>query len=510
MAITTSQARLPGLLLLLLAAQPASALDWRVAPSLRLRETWTDNALLAPPGQEKSDFITEIAPSIALIASGPRLQLHLDASWRKFLSQERPASDTLQLQAGASSELLKDWFHLDARASVTRQSVSPFGAPVIDVLPDGQNQNTVRATVLSPYMRHRFRGLGTAELRYTRANVSSGNDLLSTRSDELQAQFDGEPRGRGWTWNASADLRRTQDSVLAPQRKERASVGLRYPFSRSWSGTASVGAEKEGYEANDGRNPQGRFWSLGGVWTPSPRTSVAFSTGRRFFGQTYSLDARFLQRHNNWSLQYSEDVTTMPAQFLRLGDSDAAGLLDQLWRGLFPDPLDRRLRIEAFLRYANAQGPGGALNYFSHRYYLQKQLRLNLARATPKSTLLLGVSAVDRTAQTDSGVDSVLLPGIDLDSTDRTRQLGANAGWSWRASPRSSVNVNAGYGSVRSLSAPRRDDNLTFTAGYSRILQSNMTASIDVRRTRHRSRQGGSHSGDFRENGVSATLTMQF
>lgn len=506
MAITTSPSRALAPWLLLLAAPPAVALDWLVAPSVRLRESYTDNALLAPPGQEKSDFITEIAPAIALIASGPRLQLHLDASWRKFMSRQRAGSDTVQLQAGANSELVRDWFYLDGHASISRQNVSPFGAPVIDALPDSSNQSSVRATVVSPYLRHRFRGLGLAELRYTRADVSSENNLLSTHSDELQLLLGGEPRGRGWTWNASYDLRRTEDKVLPPQRKERASVGLRYPFSRTWSGTASVGAEKEGYEASNGRDPQGRFWSVGGVWTPSPRTSVAFSTGRRFFGQTYSLDARFLQRHNNWSLQYSEDITTMPAQFLRLGDSDAASLLDQLWLGIFPNAQDRRLRIDAFLRNANTQGPLGSLNYFSHRYYLQKQLKLNLARATPKSTLILGMSAVDRTAQTNSGIDSGLLPEIDLSTADRTRQLGASAGWSWRSSARGSVNLQAGYASTRSLSVPRRDDNLTLTAGYSRVLRSNMTAAIDVRRTQHRSNRGG----DFRENGVSATLTMRF
>ena len=507
MAITTSPASALAPWLLLLVAPPAAALDWLVAPSLRLRESYTDNALLAPPGQEKSDFITEIAPAIAVIATGPRLQVHLDASWRKFLSRQRADSDTVQLQAGTNSELVRDWLYLDGHASVSRQNVSPFGAPVIDALPDSSNQSTVRATVVSPYLRHRFRGLGTFDARYTRADVSSENNLLSTHSDELQLLLGGEPRGRGWTWNASYDVRRTEDSVLPPQRKERASVGLRYPFSRTWSGTASVGTEKEGYEASDGRNPQGRFWSVGGVWTPSSRTSVAFSTGRRFFGQTYSLDARFLQRHNNWSLQYSEDITTMPAQFLRLGDSDAAGLLDQLWRGIFPNAQDRRLRIDAFLRYAQAQDPQlGGLNYFSHRYYLQKQLKLNMVRATPKSTLILGVSAVDRTAQTNSGVDSGLLPDIDLSTSDRTRQLGASAGWSWRSSSRGSVNVQAGYASARSLSVPRRDDNLTFTAGYSRVLRSNMTAAIDLRRTQHRSNRGG----DFRENGVSATLTMRF
>ncbi|MFA6071132.1 MAG: TIGR03016 family PEP-CTERM system-associated outer membrane protein, partial [Janthinobacterium sp.] len=352
-----------------------------------------------------------------------------------------------------------------------------------------------------------FRGVATAELRYTRNTVASGGELLSVHSDEMELLLSGEPRGQGWTWNASHDVRRTQDSKLAPVRMQRSSAGLRYPFSRKWAATASGGMEKEGYLSSNGKAPEGRFWSLGGVWTPSPRTSLAFSTGKRFFGTTYSLDANFLQRHTNWQLSYSEDITTMPTQFARLGDRDAGQLLDQLWRGIFPNARDRRLRINAFLRYANSLGPKrGAINYFSHRYFLQKQLKLTMARATAKSTLVAGVTAVDRTAQTASGIDSALLPGMEFGSEDRTRQIGANVGWSWQASSRTSVNVNAGYASVRSLSVPRRDNNITVTAGYSRVLQPNMTASIDVRHMRHASNRGG----NYRENGVSATLTMQF
>ena len=87
-AITTSGhaplAWLP--LLSLLLPVPASALEWLVQPSLRLRETYTDNALRTPNAQAQSDFITEIAPAIALIGSGPRLRVHLDYSWHKYLS----------------------------------------------------------------------------------------------------------------------------------------------------------------------------------------------------------------------------------------------------------------------------------------------------------------------------------------------------------------------------------------------------------------------------------------
>lgn len=494
-------------LLPLLLPLPALAVDWLVQPSLRLRETYTDNALRAPGGQAQSDFITEIAPAIALIGNGPRLRVHLDYSWHKFLYAHRAGTDQHQLSASADAELAKDWLFVDGTASISRSSISPFGPQVIDELPGTTNESTVRAVSISPYLRHRFRGVATAELRYTRSAVTSGGGLLSMHSDEVALRLAGEPHGGGWSWNASHDARRTRDSKVAPQLMERSSAGLRYPFSSKWAATASVGTEKEGYDTTSDKAPQGRFWSLGGTWTPSPRTSVAFSTGRRFFGRTYSLDARFLQRQTNWQLSYGEDITTMPAQFLRLGNSDAASLLDQLWRGLFPNDLERRLRIDAFLRYAGGLGPElGAINYFSHRYFLQKQLSLTVARATAKSTLLAGITAVDRTAQTSSGIDSVLLPGVDLGSEDRTRQIGSNLGWTWQASSRSSVSLNAGVATVRSLSVPRRDSTVTVSAGYSRTLQRKMTASIDVRHTRHTSSRGG----DYRENSVSATLAMRF
>ncbi|MBG6221024.1 MULTISPECIES: TIGR03016 family PEP-CTERM system-associated outer membrane protein [unclassified Janthinobacterium] len=504
MAITTSR-WLP--LLSLLLSVPALAVDWLVKPSQRLRASYTDNALRAPPGQAQADFITEIAPAIALIGTGPRLRVDLDYSWHKLLSGQRGNSDNHALHTAADAELAKDWFFIDANASVSRQNLSPFGPQLIDALPDTNNTSTVRTTGISPYLRHRFRGLATAELRYTRNTFNSGGELQSVHSDELQLQLSGEPHSMGWDWNASHNVRRTQDSKLAPVRMQRSSLGLRYTLSRKWATMASGGMEKEGYIARSGKAPEGRFWSLGGVWTPSPRTSLAFSTGKRFFGNTYSVDATFLQRHTNWQLNYSEDITTMPMQFARLGERDAGQLLDQLWRGMFPNARERRLRIIAFLRYANSLGPEqGAIHYFSHSYFLQKQLKLTMARATPKSTMIFGVTVVERTAQTASGIDSVLLPGLEFGSEERTRQIGSNVGWSWQASTRSNVNINAGYASVRSLSVPRRDNNISVTAGYTRLLQPNMTASIDVRHTRHASNRGDG----YHENGVSATLTMQF
>src|SRR5687768_6642170 len=51
--------------------------EWRVTPSLTLSETYTDNVELNVQDEEESDFITEIAPGIALAGRGSRFLFDL-------------------------------------------------------------------------------------------------------------------------------------------------------------------------------------------------------------------------------------------------------------------------------------------------------------------------------------------------------------------------------------------------------------------------------------------------
>ncbi|CDG83267.1 conserved hypothetical protein [Janthinobacterium agaricidamnosum NBRC 102515 = DSM 9628] len=496
-------------LLVMTSMAPArtSAADWTVNPALRLRESYSDNILLAAPGQTRSDLITEIAPSIALIGSGPRLRIHLDYTLQKLFYRHQADTTNHQLAADAAAELLEDWLFADARAHIAQHNISAFGGQTVDNLPQGDNSTTVRTLTLSPYLRHRLRGLATAELRYTHDQLKSGNDLLSVRSDALLFQLDGDTDPRSLGWNARYDRKRTEDGLLAPVDMRKTTLSLRYPLSSKLNLFGSGGHEDEGYAANAGAASQGRFWSLGAGWYPSARSSLVASTGKRFFGNTYTLDASHRSRYTSWALSYSEDITSSPAQFSRLSPSQTASMLDQLWSGLLPDALQRRQRIIAFLRYSQALGPdAGAVNYFSHRYFLQKQFKLSMLRATGRSTFVLAFNATDRNAQTSSGIDSALLPPSELALQDRTRQTGINSGWSWRMSPRNNVNASAGYGTIASASNGRKDANLALNVGLSRTLQPKVTAAVDLRHLRHTSNRGG----DYRENGVSATLTILF
>lgn len=494
------------LLALLALPGPARASDWHVLPSVRLRESYSDNIHLAPPGQAKGDFVSEIAPAIALHASGARLALDVAYSLQQRLYARQRDTVTHELLGSGRAELLEDWLFLDARASISRHNISAFGPLASDAIARTDNQSSVRATSISPFLRHRLRGLASTEWRYTHSSVESGRDLLSSRSDALLVNLTGDDDKRGGNWDAHYDATRIDDAGQAPLTKRKASLTLRYPLGTRVGLFASAGHEREGYQATSAAPPQGRFWSLGASWRPSTRNSVTLSGGRRFFGDTYALDASHRSRNTLWTLGYSEDVSSTSGQFLRLSDDDSAALLDQLWRGALPDPLQRRQRIDNFLQQSQSLGPeAGAINYFSHRYFLQKQWRLSMAAVTPKSALVLGAALTRRSAQSNSGIDSALLPALELALQDQTRQAGAHAGWELRLSPRSSVSLSGAYTRIDALSAGRRDANLAFSAGFSHTPRPGVRAAIDLRRVRHSSNRGG----DYRENALSATLTFQ-
>ncbi|MES2352564.1 MAG: TIGR03016 family PEP-CTERM system-associated outer membrane protein [Pseudomonadota bacterium] len=492
--------------ILVLLSLPAAAIpsEWTVIPSLRLRETYSDNMNLAPAGQARSEFSTEITPGIAISTNGPRLNLALDYSLRQAFYTREADRRTQQLDAGGHAQVLQDWLYLDARASISQQNISAFGPQQIDTLQVTANSNTVRATNISPYLQHYFHGLATVRLRYDYDRVTSGR-LLSVRSDRTNLQLTGDNGGQGWSWSLSADRQNIDDAALPKVTMSDTTLTLSYPFNSRLSGFVTGGYEKNDYHTN-GTQPEGRHWSVGANWTPSPRTKIAASVGRRFFGNTYSLDADYRMRSMYWTVSYNEDITTTHGEFLSIPPTGLSDFLYQLWATRIPDPQTRLQTIKLFLLVSQMLGPNGNVNFFSHRYYLQKDLKLGTVYSTPRSALALTLSNTRRAAQTSSAIDSPLLGPDELALEDHTRQSAAQAGWNWRMSPRSNVTVGASLSRVESLSTGRSDRNAAVTVALTQQLASKVSASVDLRHIRHTSNTGGNH----RENGIGASVSMAF
>ncbi|RFP19501.1 TIGR03016 family PEP-CTERM system-associated outer membrane protein [Duganella sp. BJB475] len=492
--------------MLVLLSLPACAIpaEWTVTPSVRLRESYSDNMNLAPPAQARGEFTTEVSPGIAVSTSGPRFKLSLDYSLQKIAYTHQADRTTQQLDASGHADVLREWLYLDARSSISQQNISAFGPQLLDPAQVTGNNSTVRATSVSPYLKHYFHGLATAQLRYDYQRVSSGR-LLNVHSDDTSLQLTGDNGGQGWNWDLRANRKNIDDSTLPKVTMSDVALTLSYPVNSRLSLFATDGYEKNDYHSS-GAQPQGRHWSLGGTWTPSPRTKLAVSVGRRYFGNTYSLDAEYRLRSMYWTLNYNEDITTTHGEFLSIPPTGLGDFLYQLWATRIPDPQTRLQTVKLFLLVSQILGPNGNVNFFSHRYYLQKDLKLATVYSGPRSALAFSLSSSRRTAQTSNAIDSPLLGPDQLALEDRTRQNTAQAGWNYRMSPRSNLTVATSLSRAESLSTGRTDHNGALTVSLNHQLQPKVSASIDLRHVRHSSNAGG----NYRENGIGAALMVAF
>lgn len=492
-------------MILLLLPGVAGAADWSVVPMLRVRESYTDNVNLAPPGRARAEWTTEVAPGVSVsVDDGQRLNLALSYALQKVLYTGRADRTNQQLDAGGHAELLPDWLYLNARASISQQNISAFGPQLVDPLQDTGNSNQVRAYSFSPYLQHYFRGLATAVLRYDYQRVGSGS-LLSVRSDTANLRLTGDNGGRGWNWNLDLTRQHIDDAALTPLTMTNAALTLSYPFNSAISLFGTGGYERKEYQAV-GNEPAGKYWSAGATWSPSPRTRVSASIGHRYFGQTATLDASYRMRSMLWTLNYNEDITTMHGQFLSIPPTGLSDFLYQLWETRIPDPQKRLQTIKVFLLISQMLGKDGNVNFFSHRYYLQKSLRLASVYSGTRSALAFNLSNTRRLAQTSSLIDSVLLGPDELALEDSTRQRAAQVGWNWRMSARGGLTVGASVNRVQSLSTGREDRNSVLAVTLSHQLQPKIGVDLSLRHSRHTSNAGG----NYRENGVSAALTVAF
>ncbi|MHB1291137.1 MAG: TIGR03016 family PEP-CTERM system-associated outer membrane protein [Sulfuricella sp.] len=493
----------------------AGAAEWKITPSLALKETYTDNVRLAPPGLEKSEFITQVNPGISLTGTGPRLKLNANYVMQNLVYAEESSRNTMNhmLNANANAELVDNLFFLDGRAAISQQNISLLGPQAADNVNVTGNRTEVQTYSVSPYLRHSFSNYASTEIRYTHDEVSTGGSgLLNSQADRIQLGLNSGSAFKTLGWglnyrNGKTSYGNTANTNIPATDTEVLSGSLRYSVTPKFRLTATGGYEKNNY-ISIGTKPEGSFWSAGFSWAPSARTSIDASAGRRFFGSTYSLAASHRTRLTAWNLGYSEDITSTRSQFLIPVTIDTASFLNQLWAATIPDPVIRQQFVDAFI-----QGNGlpaalsESVNYLTNRFFLQKRLQASVAVTGAKNSLVLSLFHVTREAQTAQSQDSILLGGGTLALNDRTKQVGGNAFWNWRIGSRTSANLNAGYTKNSFPSLGRTDNNKTIRLSLTRQFQPKLNGSVELRRLQRDSSQD---SADYSENAATASLFMRF
>jgi len=492
-----------------LLAAPAARAEWLIAPSVTVRETWTDNASLSSQ-KAGSQWVTELSPSLHVTNRTPRLQATLDYRLNALdYSGDRPSGAdrvTQQLGAALHANVVPDLFYIDGDYHISLQPISAFGPQTTNDY-TSTNRQEVRSWRVNPVLLHQFGAFATGQLSYARDAVDGGNIGLGNSSgDSLLLSLSSGARFQKVTWGVSASSQNV-DTAALPQTHSRAvNANAAWALTRQLRWTVSGGYDKYTYDALSDKT-QGASWSTGFGWTPSSRTNIEGTLGRRYYGDSYSFRLMHRSRGTVWNISYGDDVTSTRSQFLIPSTVDTAGLLNQMFMANYPDPAQRALMVAAYMA-ATGLPPSlpNSVNYFSNRYVLQKQLNASVALRAARSTAVLSAFRTRREALEQGRSDSTLLGSSNFSLNDNVNQTGASASLSYRVSGHTQLSLSAGLTRAESLSLDLHSRSRTVALTASHQFGRKTNGTLNLRRT---SGNAGLSVTPYTENAVSAQLTFQ-
>ncbi|RFC33389.1 MAG: uncharacterized protein, PEP-CTERM system associated [Candidatus Nitrotoga sp. SPKER] len=494
----------------------STAADWKIVPRLNLIETYTDNVTLTTRGNEKSDFITQINPGILLSGTGARLKVNVNYTMQNlFYANESNQSRTVhQLNARENAEIIKNFLFLDSSANINQQNISLLGPLVTTNENITNNRATIKTYSISPYIRHNFSNFASTQVRYTHNAVYTNTGGLSaSQSDNILLSLTSGSAFRtlGWGLNYNKQkidgLGTSIGGLRSSVENERYTGNLRYRVSSKFSLTGTSGYQKFSYPSITGKSA-GAFWTTGFIWTPTARTNITANAGKAFFGTTYTLMASHHTRRSTWSLNYNQNITTTRDQFLIPATTDTANFLNQLWTSNIPDPVMRQQTVDAFIRDNGlAASIFDPINFLTNQFFLQKRLQASVALSGARNTLVLSIFHMLREPQTLGNANDVFLGTNNFALNSSTKQIGGNALWSWKVTPRTNVNLGAIFIRSNILATGQEDETKTFRVGLTKQIQPKLNGSVNLRHVDRTSNQIGS---SYRENAIIASLLMRF
>ena len=296
-------------------APTAHAGDWEITTGVGVDETYSDNANLASDNQtRKSDLITSITPNISIRGSGGRTSLNLDYSLSRLYHAYDTSDDTTihTLAAAGNLEVWKRVAFIDATASTSRQVIDSGGPVSNSAASQTRNRSDVRSFDISPYFLHHFGSWVETISRTRYAVVTNSSDSVSDNTT-LNSTFiiSSGRRFQHFGWSVTLDQSKvSRDDSTPTRRTNNADADFTFAVNRKVSLLAGIGYE----DIEDGtlnNQPKGITWNAGFSLTPSPRTSLRATYGRRFGGRDISLDATHnLSRRTTFTANFTETQST--------------------------------------------------------------------------------------------------------------------------------------------------------------------------------------------------------
>jgi len=310
-----------------LTASGASRADLNISAGVAPELIYTDNLCLTA-NDKQSELYGVIRPDLGINGSGGGSRVNFSLAMSVDVNSltnsdleskcNRGNRDRDQyrpnLNASGDAILVENWLFIDADATVSQNSVSPFIAGGADPEDRTGNTNTTARYSVSPYIARRFKDVANLLLRYTFDDQYNSKDIVRDSSQQrVLLSLDSIPGTSKFFWGLQADYDNInypetagRESIDSELKSARISAGLQ--INRYWQINGYIGNEVNDFVSiND--SIDGSFWDVGLRWTPNARTSVEIGTGDRFFGSTPRFSISHRHKRSAFTADYGKTLT---------------------------------------------------------------------------------------------------------------------------------------------------------------------------------------------------------
>lgn len=445
-------------------------------PRISLRETYSDGG--SGSGGNSRGWVSALTPGFKVQRQGSRVKTDINYSLNNLYYHDDSELD-LRHQLGGSvlGELLQRELFVDSHFSKRDQIISPLRASNLDSTLQRGNLTSSTTWSLGPRWERRLGDIASSTLRYEVNRVSfSGGAADDSSGTTLVAGLNSGAMFSDWFWSADYsknDVRYSGED--GRDEFEMYSGTLGYNLTRKFNVFFTAGNENNQFRNSVG-STGGSYWNVGAGFSPSVRTSLNASIGKRFFGDTYSFSLNHSARRWNATVSRSETITT--TRQLQLGDIFL----------ICPPEIPNCTPEEAIAFGVDIGVRDGT--------FIQSSLTGSVAYTRAKSSWTLSVFDEERTFRDGSG-------GNDQSS-------GATVGWNWRFGPRTSVHAGTGWTRYQfSTGTATEVDRWFLRTGLDRDLAPDLKGSLNYSYQK-RSADGIAERGGGGGNTLSAHLHKTF
>lgn len=437
-AFPTPQAH-PAILALLgaaltLAAKPAPAESWHFESAISAQETVTNNVNLAPNDSRKSDWVTELLPSLRVTEKGARTSLSAFLSV-PVVVYARTGSENNNAYPSAEAvgdiALIQNWFHVEGQVLVSQQYFSPFGGQPLGIDNATQNRYQSNTYRVSPYVK----GVTPGNINYELRNNDVWTDVSGapvTTSNFHYTQFTGNAYNvEGTTgWRAEFDVNDVTVNDVDSFRTRVVRLMPVYNIDPQFRLSATIGYEENRFPLDSSSDA---IYGAGIEWHPTPRTDIVGTWERRFFGAAYKFSIDHRMPLSVWNVSVSRNITSFPQQLASLpAGGDVTALLNGLFLTTIPDPTQRQQTVDQFIRDRGLPPVlSNAFNIYSQQILLQESQTASVGLLGTRNTVVLTIFNIRSQPISASGnvLEPILVTG------DNSRQTGVTALWSHKLTP---------------------------------------------------------------------------